>query len=233
MSFKNKPILLIAIDVISAILLVLAFGAVYFYAPFERTMGWVQKIFYFHVGAGWIGMLGFFIAAVCGVGYLRSQRKIWDMASIASVEIGLFFSGLNIISGSIWARPIWNTWWTWDPRLTTVAVMSLTYGAYFVLRKAISSPAKQSLFGAVYSIIAFINVPLTFFSIRLFRTIHPVVVSGVGSDLPSSHLTGRMQLTLIFSLIAFTVLYLDLLWHRIRLEKQKEALVKIRVRLSK
>ena len=161
---------------VTVVLLGIATLMVFLYAPLEAVMGPVQRVFYFHVASTWTGMLGFLVSAVAGVAYLRTRKPIWDVTGVAGVEIGLVFTLIGIVSGSIWARPIWNTWWTWDPRLTTTTIMELVYFAYLMLRQGIDEPERRARFGAVYTIIGFISVPLTFFSIRIFRTIHPVIV---------------------------------------------------------
>jgi len=130
----------------------------------------------------------------------------------------MVFMLICIITGSIWARPIWNTWWTWDPRLTTATIMELIYAAYLLLRQGVEEPERRARFGAVYAIIGFISVPLTFLSIRIFRTIHPVVI---GSNDPGAagafDMTPRMMQVFMFSLVAFSFIFADILWHRIRL----------------
>jgi len=213
---------LLILDLFSGAAVLAALGLVFFYAPYEETMGAVQKVFYFHVSMGWVGMLGFVAAALCAAVYLWQVRQggtaeKWDIASLAGVEIGLVFMILCIISGSIWARPVWNTWWTWDPRLTTAAIMELIYVAYLLLRQGIEDSSRQARFAAVYALVGCVSVPLTFLSIRLFRTIHPVLI---GSGDPSSqpmNMALPMVLTFVFSLFAFTLVFVDLYWHRIRL----------------
>lgn len=215
---SQKPRLLTILDIITGICLVIATWMVFFYAPLEAVMGQVQRVFYFHVAAGWVGMLSFIIAAVAGILYLRVKNRKWDIVGLASVEIGIVFSLINVITGAIWARPIWNTWWTWDPRLTTATIMLLVYSAYLLLRAGIEDPDRRARFGAVYAIIGFLSVPLTFFSARLFRTIHPVVI---GTNQPGAtgafDMTPLMLQTFLFSLLAFTIIFVDLLWHRVRL----------------
>ena len=215
---------LTVLDVVTGLLLAGATAMVFFYAPLEAVMGQVQKVFYFHVAAGWVGMLGFMMAAICGVLYLVGARRDplkaarWDRVAVAAVEIGMVFAFINIVTGAIWARPIWNTWWTWDPRLTTATIMELVYAAYLMLRQGIEDPEKRARFGSVYAIIGFLSVPLTFFSIRIFRTIHPVVI---GTNEPGAmgafDMTPRMANTFIVSLVVFSILFVDVLWHRIRL----------------
>jgi heme exporter protein C len=208
------------LDLTSVVLLIVATGMVFFYAPMEKVMGAVQKVFYFHVANAWVGLVSFLVAAIAGIIYLRTHDSKWDIIGVASVELGMVFLFVAIVSGSIWARPIWNTWWTWDPRLTTVTVTELIYAAYLMLRQGIDEPERRARFGAVYAIVGFLSVPLTFLSIRIFRTIHPVVI---GSNDPgaagSFDMTSRMLQTFLFSLFVFTVVYTDILWHRVRLGK--------------
>jgi len=215
---KTKPRWLTILDVVTVIFLVAASALVFLYAPTEKTMGDVQRVFYFHVSVGWTGMLGFLFALIAGIMYLRSHDHKWDIAELAGIEIGLVFMLINIVTGSIWAYPAWNTWWTWDPRLTTATIMELAYAAYLMLRSGIEDPERRARFGAVYAIIAFISVPLTFFSIRLWNTIHPVVI---GSNDPGAtgafNMSPRMTQTFMFSLLTFSIVFVDLFWHRYRL----------------
>ncbi len=215
---EAKPRLLTILDTVTGLLFLAAVGMVFFYAPREIVMGEVQRVFYFHVAAGWVGMLSFIVAAVAGVFYLVTSKRGWDIAGLASVEIGIAFIFINLVTGAIWARPIWNTWWTWDPRLTTATIMELIYAAYLMLRSGIEDPDRRARFGAVYAIIGVLSVPLTYFSARIFRTIHPVVIgSGDPSAQGTFDMTPRMLQTFLFSLLAFTFVFFDLLWHRIRL----------------
>ena len=219
MSSKNK--LLALLSVLAFLLVLFAFIRMLFFTPVEQTMGLVQKVFYFHMSAAWVGMLAFLAAAVFGLLYLSRKDLKWDTLTAASVEVGLLFTVICILSGMIWARPIWNTWWTWDPRLTTVTIMAFTYIAFILLRRGVDNPTRRARFSAVYAVIGFISVPLTFFSARLLRTIHPVVFGGGEADM---NLNAQMLTTLFISLGAFTVLYAALLLHRARLMAQQEEL---------
>jgi heme exporter protein C len=229
----TQPRALTILDYVTVALLVLASAAVFLYAPIEAVMGPVQKVFYFHVASAWVGMLSFLVAAVAGVIYLRTGSRQWDIIEFSSVEIGIAFGIITIISGSIWARPIWNTWWTWDPRLTTATIMVLVYTAYLMLRNGIEDPDRRGRFGAVYAIIGFISVPLTFFSIRIFRTIHPVVI---GTNEPGAlgafDMTPKMLQTFLFGLLVFSVIFADLLWHRVRLGKLADHVEQLKLKLS-
>jgi heme exporter protein C len=229
---EPKPRLLSILDVITVIMLVIATWMVFFYAPMESVMGNVQRVFYFHVAAGWVGMLSFLVAAIVGVVYLVTSKRKWDLTGLAAVEIGMVFAFVNVVTGAIWARPIWNTWWTWDPRLTTATIMLLIYAAYLMLRQGIDDPDRRARFGAVYAIVGFLSVPLTFFSARLFRTIHPVVI---GTNQPGAEgafdMTPLMLQTFLFSLLTFTILFVDLLWHRIRLGRLADKVEQLKLKV--
>jgi heme exporter protein C len=218
---QKQSVKLTILDVVSIVLLAATLVIVFFFTPLEETMGAVQKVFYMHVSAAWVGMLGFLTAAVCGGLYLAKRETRWDVMSETGVEIGLVFTLVGIVSGSIWAKPVWNTWWTWDPRLTTSAVMVLIYLAYQMLRSGLDDPGRRARYSAVYAIAGFVTVPLTFFSIRMFRTIHPVVVGGSSGMFAMDQ---AMLTAFIVSLTAFTVLFIDLFWHRYLLGSQSEEL---------
>lgn len=228
---EKKPKLLGILDWVTLVLFIAATIRVFFFTPIEAVMGVVQKVFYFHVSAGWVGMLGFLAAAVTGGFYLKTRNHKWDIASEAAVEIGMVFMLINIITGAIWARPIWNAWWTWDPRLTTSTVMELIYAAYLMLRKGVEEPDNRARFGAVYAIVGFISVPLTFFSIRIFRTIHPVIIGNGDSTASGAFsMSPAMSLTFSFSLIVFTLVFIDLIWHRIRLGRLADTVEQMKLK---
>ena len=225
----ERPRLLMILDVVTILLMLTAASLVFFYAPVEATMGQVQKVFYFHVANAWVGMVGFTVAAAMGGIYLWKGEKKWDVAEFAAIEISFVFFLIAIIAGSIWARPAWNTWWTWDPRLTTAAIVELIYAAYLLLRRGVDDPDRRARFSAVYAILGFISVPLTFISIRLLRTIHPVVVGGSDASAQGGFsMIAPMQTTFFFSLFAFSVFFADLLWHRIRLGTLQEKIEYLR-----
>ena len=214
----KTPLLLRICTILAGIVLAGSLVFVLFFTPLEAIMGAVQKVFYFHVASGWAGMLSFLAATAAGAAYLKTRRWLWDRLSYSSVEVGLVFTLACIVSGSIWAKPIWNTWWTWDPRLTTVSIMALIYVAYLLLRRGLDDPERQARFGAVYALLGFVSVPLTFISIRLLRTIHPVVIgSSTSSTAGAFALAPEMVTALVFSLFAFTLIFIVLIWHRTRL----------------
>jgi heme exporter protein C len=215
---KPQPLCLKVLNVVSVLLFLGTLGMVFLYAPLEATMNYVQKIFYFHIANAWIGMLGFIAAAVAGVLYLVKHDQKWDIIELAAVEISLVFFLIAIIAGSIWARPTWGAYWTWEPRLTTAAILELVYFAYLLLRQGIDDPDRRARFSAVYTLVGAISVPITFMSIRLFRTIHPVVIgSNPAAATGSFDMTSKMLVTMFFALFSFSIIFIDLFWHRIRL----------------
>ena len=214
----KKPTVLLILDIVSIILLGVAAYLALSYAPMEATMGNVQRVFYFHVANAWVGLLGFLAAGVAGIAYLRTGKQKWDIIEVAAVEISLVFFLIAIVLGSIWARPIWNTWWTWEPRLTTAAITELIYLAYFMLRGGIEDPNRRARFSAVYTLVGSVSVPITFMAIRLFRTIHPVVIGTASAQAQGGfNMSADMKVAFFFSLFSFTVIFIDLFWHRIRL----------------
>ena len=226
-----KPRLRTILDVITILLFLTAVGMVFFYAPLEAIMGQVQRVFYCHVANAWVGMLGFMVAAIAGIVFLRKGDRKWDIVGLSAIEISFVFFFTAIVSGSIWARGSWGTWWTWDPRLTTAAICELVYAAYFLLRQGIDDPDRRARFGAVYAIVSFISVPLTFISIRIFRTIHPVIIgSGASGTEGSFEMSPKMLHTFIFSLVTFSIIFADLLWHRIRLGKLADETENLRLK---
>jgi len=230
---QPKPIALKILDVVSIISIAAATYLALFFAPTEAVMGQVQRVFYFHIGTAWVAMLGFILAAVAGIAYLVTKNMLWDRFEVAAVEVSAMFFFITIALGSIWARPAWNTWWTWDPRLTTAAVTELIYIAYFMLRQGIEDPEKRARFGAVYSLLGGLSAPITFMVIRLFRTIHPVVIGSQSAAAQGGFsMTTNMRTTFFFALFAFTVLFIDLIWHRIRLGGLEEKVEQLKLEAS-
>lgn len=188
-------------------------------APIEEHMGLVQKIFYLHLPLAWWGLLSFFLVFVGSVVYLLKRNPFWDSLCEAAAEVGLVLAGLSLITGSMWAKMAWNTWWTWDPRLTTALAMWFIYSAYLILRKLDFSPERRGVISAVIGIVAFLDVPLVFFSARLWpQTIHPQVVRGEGGMDPD------MKLTMIFCVASFSLIWTALLALRARIGRAQERL---------
>ncbi len=228
---QQKPILLTVLDILSIIAIGIAAYFALVLAPTELVMGEVQRVFYFHVGTGWVALLGFVIASIAGVAYLINKNMIWDRFGLAAVEVSAMFFIITIALGSIWARPAWNTWWTWDVRLTTAAITELIFIAYFMLRAGIEDPEKRARFGAIYTILGGLSAPITFMVIRLFRSIHPVVVGNPSAAAQGGFdMTPDMRNTLFIALFAFTILFIDFIWHRIRLGALQEKVEQLKLK---
>ncbi len=189
--------------------------AIFIYAPTERTMGDVQRIFYFHISAWWIAGLALTVTFFSAVFYLWKKDRRFDAAALASTEIGVLFMTIGITTGPIWAKPIWGIYWTWDPRLTSALICWLMYFAILMLRRYVPEETKRANLASVTSIIAYVNVPFVFMAIRLFRTQHPQPVIGGGDD---SGLAPAMTHAFLVTLLAFTFLYLWLMEKRLALE---------------
>jgi heme exporter protein C len=191
-------------------------------------MGDVQRIFYFHVASAWVGFLAFFVTFLASLVYLARGKRGWDIVAASSVDIGLAFIAATVVTGSLWARPVWGTYWTWEPRLTISAVQLLIYVAYRMLRRSIDDPERRGRFAAVYGVAAFVTVPLSWFAIRWWRTIHPDVLTG-GEGMA---ITPRMVHTLLISLVAFSLLYVTLLRQRVRIDRTADALAYLRLQME-
>jgi heme exporter protein C len=229
---ESKPLTLRILDV-AAILVLIAATYMSLNAPTERVMGEVQKVFYFHIGTAWTALLGFILAGLFSVVYLVTKDLKWDRYQVAAIEVSLIFFLITIVLGSIWARPAWNTWWTWDPRLTTAAVTELIYVAYFMLRQGIDDPDRRARFGAVYALVGGLSAPITFFAIRLFRTIHPVVIGGSNAEAEGGFsMSADMRTAFFFALFAFTIIFIDLFWNRIRLGDLQDKVEQLKLKVT-
>lgn len=194
-----------------ALILAALYGALVV-APTEAVMGDVQRIFYFHMPSAWVALgPAFTVVFVCSIIYLVKRDLTFDRIAGASAEIGVMFTTITLLTGPLWARPIWGAYWTWDPRLTTTLVLWFIYVAYLMLRSSTPEGHKRARLSAVFGIVGWIDVPIVFMSIRWWRTIHPTLITGEGMQMDPT-----MQGVLMFALGAFTLLYVYLLIVRVR-----------------
>ncbi len=207
---------------LSLVLMITALYLIFLYVPTEETMGVVQRIFYFHVPLAWVSFLAFFIVFLGSILYLWKRNSKWDIMAGSSAEVGAVFTTLFLITGSIWAKPIWGVWWIWSPRLTTALVLWLIYLAYLLVRAYASDDQRGARFAAIVGIIGFIDVPIVALAITLWRTQHPGPVVFTGGLAPS------MLLTLLVSLAAFTALYLILVIQVARLKKDRDEVMRLK-----
>jgi heme exporter protein C len=198
--------------VVTALLLSFALYEALIGAPTERSMGDVQRIFYYHVPSAWTAFLLFSINFVASITYLINRRPAADILALTTAEVGVVFLTVNLVTGPIWARPVWGIWWTWDWRLTSTLVMWLIYVSYLLLRR-FSSGGETPVLAAALAVLGALCVPFVYFSIWFFRTQHPSPVIGGGGSLDP-----RMWHALLINWFAFLCLALLVCWTRYRLE---------------
>ena len=212
-----------------AILLGLAGYAALFVAPSERTMGLIQRIFYFHVPSWWSAFVSFAIVFVSNIAYLWTRKPKWDWLAVSAAEIGVAFSNRScLITGPIWAHPVWGIWWTWDARLTSAFVLWVLFICYLLLRTLVDDPERRAVFSAVFGIFAAVDIPFVYFSIWFFRTQHPQPVIGDGGSLNPTML--RVLLICWAAMLGILVL---LLRQRYRLEKLRYEVEEMKMRSAR
>lgn len=199
-------------------------AAIYFifmYAEIERVMGAVQKIFYMHVPSAWVAFLAFFVTFVFSSLFLIKRKRIYDTYAFVSAEIGVVFTIIVLTTGPIWARSSWNTWWSWEPRLTTTLILFFIYVAYLMVRQMDGVWDKKARLAAVFGIIGFADVPIVFFAIRWWQSkFHPVVF-GEGASQSGGGISDSMLVALLVSIAAFTFLYAYLLHKGVSFENMR------------
>jgi heme exporter protein C len=201
------------LGVLTAILLMYALYQALVVAPTEQTMGDVQRIFYYHVPSAWTAFVLLFLNFGASVFYLVTRRSTADIVALVSAEVGVVFLTVNLVTGPIWARPVWGIWWTWDMRLTSTLMLWLIYVSYLFLRR-FSSSGETPLLAAALAVLGALCVPFVYFSIWFFRTQHPQPVMGGGGSIDPRMLHALLINWLAFSCFAFLVC-----WSRYRLEK--------------
>jgi heme exporter protein C len=191
------------------------------WAPTDAVQGDVYRVIYVHVPTAWLAYLAFVVVFLASVGWLWTRRPWFDALAVASAEIGVLFTGLFIVAGSIWAKPTWGVWWTWDPRLVTTAVMFCMYLGYLLLRSLSNDFERRATRAAVLGIIAVVDIPIVHLSVLWMNSVHqlPTVVR-IGA---SPALDAQMGMTLGVSVIAFTLVYFALLVERMELERRHQA----------
>ncbi len=212
---------------LTLVTIIVSMVAIFLYVPTEKTEGLVQRIMYFHIPSAWIAFFAFFIVFICSILFLWKKEREWDIYAHASAEVGVLFCTLVLITGPIWAKPIWGTWWVWDARLTSTLVLWLIYVAYLMLRVQSEAGSTRAKYAAVVGIVGFLDIPLIHFSVLWWRTFHPqpkiITTEGLGAGMDNS-----MIATLMISLAAFTLMYFVLMGQRIRLEKMKDEIDRIK-----
>jgi heme exporter protein C len=188
-------------------------------APPDATQGNIQRLMYVHVPSAWLAYLSFGVVFVCSIAYLVTKKIRYDRVAHASAEIGVVFTALCIVLGSLWGKPVWGAYWTWDPRLTTTAIMLLMYVGYLAVRRLPDNPARRARWAAVVGIVAFADVPIVQLSVEWWRSLHQGPTIRL---LGESTIASIMAAALFTALAAFTLLYLYLMVVRLRVGRLEE-----------
>jgi heme exporter protein C len=211
------------------VLMFLGGYAALFVAPEEKTMHEVQRIFYFHLPS-WIAMFtALFIAVIGNIAYLATRQMKWDWLSVSGVEVGVVCCTIGLVTGPLWARPVWGIWWTWDARLTSSAFLWVLYVSYLILRDMVDDPERRALVSAIFGMFAFLDIPFVYMSNRIFRTQHPQPVIAGG---PNSGLDPTMSKVLLLCTVAFLGVAIMSLVRRYRLERLRSEVDELRLRVE-
>ncbi|MBK7973775.1 MAG: cytochrome c biogenesis protein CcsA [Deltaproteobacteria bacterium] len=210
------------VGVLAALGVLVAFGMIAAYAPLEVEQGEVQKIFYVHVPSAWTAFLAVTVVFLASILFLLTRDRVWDEIAASAGEIALVFLSIVLTTGPLWGRPVWNTWWTWDARLTYTLILWLVFAAYQLVRPFAADSERGARFAAVLSIVGFVDLPIIHFSVLWWRTLHPkpIVMDPVGGK----HLDPAMFQTLMFTLGAWTLLFLFFLAKRVQIEHRRNEL---------
>ena len=221
----SAPALFLGAGAFLIIGVVLAF----WYSPIDASsMGFSQKIFYYHAPIAETALVAFGISFVAAIAYLRTQNLKWDRLSVVCVRLGLLFSILVMATGMIWGKAAWDSWWDWEPRLTTFLLVCFLYAAYFVLRSVVDEEQRRATYAAVFAIIAFIDVPITFFATRFLPAgMHPAVITSGGTGMP-----GSMFVPFMISMIGMTLLLVALIRRDLQIETLKDRVSDLKTALG-
>lgn len=210
-----------ALLAVSGVMMLADLAVIFLLVPTEQSMGVLFLIFYFHVPLAWVAFLAFFITFCSSIMYLLKGQRRWDALGHSAAELGVLFTTLVLITGSIWAKPANGVWWTWDPRLTTSLILWLMYVGYLMLRAYAPTPSLAARYSAVMGVVAFVDVPIVYFSAIWWQNlIHPVLYLGPAAE---GSMDPRMVRGLMFSLLTFTLLFSYLLWERVSLRRAEDA----------
>jgi heme exporter protein C len=190
-------------------------------SPREKIMGDLYRIFYFHVPAAIAGMTAFAINCAASFMYIFKKNRRWDNLGVAAAEVGVMFFSMVLITGPIWAKPAWFVWWTWSPRLTLSLVLCMLYLAYLLIRRYLEDPERRGMVSAVFGIVAFVDAPLVWFSIRWWRDIHPSPM------LESGGLSPSMRPAFYICMVVFLMLMIYLIRRRFFIEVLRDDLEKL------
>jgi heme exporter protein C len=206
----------VGLGFLAAATLLLGFWMIFFYAPTEREMGVVQRIFYVHVPSALVAYLAFGIVALCSLGYLWLRDERLDAIAVCSAELGVVFATIVLVTGPLWGKIAWGAWWVWDARTSFTLLLWFIYVGYFVLREATEDPERGKRFAAVLGVVGAVDIPIIHMSVQWFRTQHPkpVVLKPEG---PTA--APEMVQTLLVNMLGLTLLFFSLLLARYVVER--------------
>jgi heme exporter protein C len=211
-------------SIIIAAMIGIAIYGTFIWVPNEKTMGFLQRIFYFHAASGEVMILAFCVVFIGNVGYLIRRKPEWDWLATSGVEVGLVFNTISLVTGPIWAKPAWGIWWDWDARLTSTFVLWILYISYLLLRRLIENPERRAVVSSVFGVFAFLDVPLVYFSIWWWRTQHPPPIV-----FKTGKLNGDMYKALLMSFIALAAMMVMMIWRRYKMEGLRHAVEELKI----
>lgn len=215
--------------VIGILLVPLGVAAIFLaliFAPEEASMKEAQRIFYFHVASAWNAYLGFLVVFIASIMFLRTGERRWDNLALSSAELGVFFTSITLLSGSVWGRSVWGVWWEWEPRLTSAFVLWLIYIGYLFVRLTAEGDEKKARLAAGLGIIGFFDIPIIHMSVRWWRSLHPEVVRPGKMEMDP-----LMGVALLGAVLTFTLLYVYILRWRLRVEDMRERVFDLHERI--
>ena len=207
--------------VASAALMAVTLYLVFLWVPTELNLGVSQRIFYFHVPVAILGLSSIVLVAGASAAHLITKSEKWDNLAYSAAEVGTVLTSLAIVTGAIWAKPVWGVWWTWDPKLTLTLILWFIYVSYLMLREYGPKGSQGARYGAVVALIGAIDAPIVYYAAELWRTTHPSLLVGPAAE--SGSLDPKMALVLVISLVTFTVLFAYLLTERYSLRRSEAA----------
>jgi len=207
---------------VSAVLMAVTLYSVFLWVPTDVNLGISQRIFYFHLPLAWIGMLSIVLVAVASAVHLITGKEKWDSLAYASAEVGVVFFTLLLVTGVIWSRPVWGVWWTWDSKLTTTLILWFIYATYLMLRVYGPKGSQGARFGAVIALIGAIDAPIIYMATVWWRTAHPDM--NIGPLAEPGGLEPSMQITLMISVTAFSLMYVHVLSQRFSLRQMEKVI---------
>ncbi len=221
-----------ALLIASALLMAFTLYLVYFWVPTEQNLGVSQRIFYFHVPLGWIGMVSIIVVAIASLLHLITGRQRWDDLAYSTAELGVIYASLILVTGAIWGKPAWGVWWTWDPKLTTTLVLWFIYVAYLMIRAYGPMGSQGKRFASVIALIGAIDAPIIYMASIWWRTAHPALNIGPAAAEGEALGSSRIYVALLVSVVTFTVMYIALLTERYAMRKSESDLDELHQRMA-